>query len=395
MDDPERKDESSDDDEDMEGRLLPSGFFEIFGESYESRKRQKDEGKGGDNPPPTPPAPPIPPPTPPDESAYQRWWGGLTKDRRIELGLAAAIVFLALAQLIVLISNNNSTTQQADRLIDAARYGAYASDRNAQAAQSFAGSAQKINQGINNAADRLGAQALANQQAADAATWALEQNQRQFEIISASNEERFNRTLNQMMAQTTAQQGAVSASNAATDRSIKESERILAAQNRPWIGVTILRVEPEEFTNPESKWPHIRFNIHYALHNYGSSPAVRIASAFGPMRDLDLVAATLTKMSCATDDVKNEKKFPSLPGIFPGGTEPNSSDGLIYTPPASLYGGSGYSDTVWGCITYVGPDRDVHVTSIRVGITTKESDTTKGSTPKITAAFTVRYDTAD
>lgn len=169
MDEQERPQECSDDDDDVETRLFPSGFFDLFGESDESRKREKNEGIGGNNPPPPPPIPPVPPTGPSDESIYQQWWGGLPRDRKIELGLTGAIVFLALVQLTVLISNNNSTTQQANRLIEAARYSAYAADRNAQAAQNFAGSAESINKGIRNAVDRLNAQAQATSDVASAA----------------------------------------------------------------------------------------------------------------------------------------------------------------------------------------------------------------------------------
>ena len=169
MDDPERPQECSDNDDDVETRLFPSGFFDLFGESDESRKREKNEGIGGNNHPPPPPIPPVPPTGPPDESIYQQWWGGLPRDRKIELGLTGAIVFLALVQLTVLISNNNSTTQQANRLIEAARYSAYAADRNAQAAQNFAGSAESINKGISHAVEELNLQAQATSDVADSA----------------------------------------------------------------------------------------------------------------------------------------------------------------------------------------------------------------------------------
>jgi hypothetical protein len=90
---------------------------------------------------------------------YLRWWGRVKPDRRIELILAVAIVVFAYAQWHTATTNNDSTARQADQLIAAAKYSAYAADRNANAAASFADSAQKINHGISDAVTELRAQA--------------------------------------------------------------------------------------------------------------------------------------------------------------------------------------------------------------------------------------------
>ena len=89
------------------------------------------------------------------------YWKRLLKekpDRHIELLMTFAITFFAAAQLITSCENNKSTSRQTDQLIAAAKYGAYASNQNALAAQSFADSARSINHGINGAVAQLGAQ---------------------------------------------------------------------------------------------------------------------------------------------------------------------------------------------------------------------------------------------
>jgi hypothetical protein len=80
-------------------------------------------------------------------------------DRHIELFLALVIVIFAAAQWHTISSNNDSTAQQMNQLISAAKYNAYAANLNALAAQSFADSARKINGGIDDAVRKLQTQA--------------------------------------------------------------------------------------------------------------------------------------------------------------------------------------------------------------------------------------------
>lgn len=56
-------------------------------------------------------------------------------------------------------SNNESTSEQTNQLIAAARINAYAAQQNALAAGNFANSAQHINQGISEAVGKLNLQA--------------------------------------------------------------------------------------------------------------------------------------------------------------------------------------------------------------------------------------------
>jgi hypothetical protein len=80
-------------------------------------------------------------------------------DKVIELTLAFCIAFFALLQWLTTLSNNASTADQSSQLITAAKINAYAAKQNAGAAGNFAVSAQKINQGIGDAVDKLAAQA--------------------------------------------------------------------------------------------------------------------------------------------------------------------------------------------------------------------------------------------
>ena len=96
-------------------------------------------------------------------------WKDIGPDRIIELALTAAIAFLAAVQLYSTISNNNATGNQTDQLISAAKFGAYASQQNAQAGRDFAGSAKSIDNGISDAVEKLNIQAAATNVAAEMA----------------------------------------------------------------------------------------------------------------------------------------------------------------------------------------------------------------------------------
>jgi hypothetical protein len=86
-------------------------------------------------------------------------------DKVIELALASAIACFALLQWLTTIQNNESNLEQTSQLISAANINAFASKQNALAAGNFANSAQHINQGINDAVDKLQAQANATEAA--------------------------------------------------------------------------------------------------------------------------------------------------------------------------------------------------------------------------------------
>ena len=113
-------------------------------------------------------------------------------DRHIELLLALVIVFFAWMQWHTAKSNGESTGRQTDQLITAAKINAAAAQQNALAASSFASTEEKINQDLQNAVDRLNAQAQATSDIAEAsekqAAQALVQSQeaKQQSIISTN-----------------------------------------------------------------------------------------------------------------------------------------------------------------------------------------------------------------
>ena len=135
MNQPERNTEGTLQGGDAGNRIFPIGFFDIFGHTYDSHKRIKRE------------------------SHYERWWGNVPVDRKIELILSAAIAASAIIQLYTTISNNHSTADQTDKLITASRISASAALQNVSAAQSFAASAQSINQEMKRTVQQLGIQA--------------------------------------------------------------------------------------------------------------------------------------------------------------------------------------------------------------------------------------------
>jgi hypothetical protein len=103
----------------------------------------------------------------------KRYWNQLLDekpDRHIELVLSLAIAFFAATQLFTSCRNNDSTSQQTDQLISAAKISAYSATQNVQASRNFADSARSINQGIGEAVDKLGVQAGAANNMAETAT---------------------------------------------------------------------------------------------------------------------------------------------------------------------------------------------------------------------------------
>ena len=161
MDEPQRRDEEGDD---RQPSLFPEGFFRIY--SSANTAPQEAKATQGQQPPIQDI---VTSKVPEGNGFYKRWWGDVTIDRRIELLLAIGMLAVAGAQLYQTISNNASNTQQTDQLIAAAKYSAYAADRNANAASSFADSAVKINQGVGSAIWKLQDQANQMSQTAEAA----------------------------------------------------------------------------------------------------------------------------------------------------------------------------------------------------------------------------------
>jgi hypothetical protein len=251
MDEPERHSESKNDADGEEQRLFPEGFFDI---SRRINSRQKQYEKESET-----------------EKfrhhqkrkrslkektyfVYLRWWGRLPRDRRIEFIFALAIVYFSWAQWHTARMNNDATAQQTDQLIAAAKYGAYASERNALAAQSFAESARKINGGINNAVDRLNSQAQATSDVAHAGA-----TQANAALATANN------TSQQIVE---AQQANTIAQQALDD------------QTRPWVGI-VGDIEPIPDTqNVDKNRATQSIDVRFKMENYGGSVATQVAPAF-------------------------------------------------------------------------------------------------------------------
>jgi len=170
MNEPDTHSEGNNDAESESPRLFPEGFFNIS-RSIDKPQRKDEEKK---------PANDLHPRLKRNfwerlRFAYLRWWGRLSRDKRIEILLALAIVIFSYEQWHTAKANNASTTQQTDQLITAAKISAQAarensfaaqkiadaSERNAKAAESFAASAGQINAGVGGAVEKLQAQVQA------------------------------------------------------------------------------------------------------------------------------------------------------------------------------------------------------------------------------------------
>jgi hypothetical protein len=351
MDEPERFKESGDHADNEEPRLFPKAFFNI-GKDQRNRTTQSPK-KGW-------------------KRLYRRWWGQFTPDRRIEIFLAGAITFFALGQWITSCQNNESTTQQTDQLIRAAKYGAYAADRNAQAAQSFAVSADKINNGIDNAVGKLNLQAQATSDVADAGG-------KQADAANA--------------IATTAQEQATTA------------QEQLEATTRPWLAPANV---PALVPMPESPIPELReqirksfgITIKVSLRNYGHSPAVFGPPAFGLFnvsgsRHVNLRPAESKMCENIQTQVLNEETNTA----FPEGAS-DVSVGKEDTPPQE-YGASWEKldgepispepQYLVGCVGYQGLGKTIYHTSFVYEIQYRNPDSRTPHDPSDIIGFEQKW----
>lgn len=209
------------------------------------------------------------------------WKAGPAK--QVELILAGAIALFALIQLCTTIKNNESTTQQADQLIAAAKIGAYASDQNAQASRNFADSARSINDGIANAVGRLNLQASATASLAQAAEAQSRQAQAQTDRMTESLT-KTDRLIEESSRQARATNDlATSSARSANAADIANSQTVglFERQNRPWVGID------GEFllTGNEIQDSGSLLHVRYVLKNYGISPASNVITQLAEIPD--------------------------------------------------------------------------------------------------------------
>lgn len=167
-----------------------------------------------------------------------------SRDKKIELFLGVSIAFFAGMQWFTTRSNNESTGRQTDQLITAAKISALASDKNAPAAQNFATTAEKINQDLNRAVDRLNEQASATS-----------------DVAKASG----------VQALFAAQQAHASSAIAESNRqSAVTAYDALYWEQRPWVGVELIQ-NPTPMTNFST--PGHEFIV--IARNTGRTPALK------------------------------------------------------------------------------------------------------------------------
>ena len=170
MDKPKGAQQGANEDDERQ-RLFPPGFFEIFGQTYEDYKREHYQNIGSQQQ--------CEISDQSDQSRknsfYQRWWGHIPIDRRIELLLTAAIAFFACVQVAITVANNMSTSAQVDKIIGAA-------DSIKASAYQFSGAAQGINNAGWNAVGKLQGQVDQIKVANGLTDKALETSKQQFAL---------------------------------------------------------------------------------------------------------------------------------------------------------------------------------------------------------------------
>lgn len=213
------------------------------------------------------------------------WFRDLAKispDRQVELVIALFVAAFALFQWRTTSSNNNSNTLQTSQLISAGELNARAALDSSQASQNFANSARGINQGVNEAVEKLQSQARyteelaeeALQQSAATRTLANEAG-RQADAGKAQAE------ASKVIAErTTAQAEATNRLATAAEKSATASaqqlatlQRQLEVSQRAWITITSVKaVVLKTFDEGNG----IAINPVITYQNVGNLPAVQI-----------------------------------------------------------------------------------------------------------------------
>jgi hypothetical protein len=202
----------------------------------------------------------------------------------------------------------------------------------------------------------------------DIAASALRENQRQFQIASASNERQFQDTLNQMRSQTGAQNAAVQAARDA----IRATQDQMRLEQRAWISVTDFQTIGGVVTEgSETSSGLFHFDgPRFTARNSGRTPAINVAFSelsfcrrFGEDKigDYDSEIAALEKQKREANNKRIEDLIRAQPDIPPDKIRRDAeqmqkewdskatTEAQIVAPdvsvPLTLYGG--------GC-----PDRD-------------------------------------
>jgi hypothetical protein len=129
------------------------------------------------------------------------------------------------------------------------------------------------------------------------AACALRENQRQFGITSATNEQQFRDTLTQMRVQATASQTAANAAKSSAETASKQLELL----DRPWISVAFAPESPITFDNEQ-----MRLNLGVHLKNVGHAVATNVVIAYEPFLTDDPFHKVLSRQKTLCDKTKKD-----------------------------------------------------------------------------------------
>lgn len=253
----------------------------------------------------------------------------ITPDRWVELVIALAVVIFAALQY----RSSQSTTEQTNQLIAAAKVSAYAATQNVQASRNFSESARGINQGVSNAVDKLNLQA-------------------------ATTQDLVEQTVTQAKA-TNALAMEAGRSADASDAANKQSATFFAQQNRPWVGLDgDLSIDSNTFENTG-----YFLRTSYKIKNFGNSPALNVSIWLTEIAEEgagDIYARTRTEVekACASSTaIMSAYNYNTGDVSLPSGSKPTTWTFSQFPPfPEKMI--------ISGCIVYRDTGGNLHHTQL-------------------------------
>ena len=310
---------------------------------YSARETHEDAAQ-----PPSPMSPALtgfqPPPSPPGhdvaeaEPAEPNWRRHFTRENfKIALevvGLGVLIVYTAFAgcqwkvanDTLIEIRNGKADTTRiitaSETQATAAQKIADASGRNANAAGKSADAAAKF-------ADRADSISRSTKSAVD-----------QFKILAESS------------------RNSITAAQTAAADALKASNRALNVQTRPWLDLTITGVSGSKIVDKRN----FSTSVSYAVHNYGSSPALRLDVTFRHVTEMGPPHFELEAV-CPLGPYNENLEDKITNALFPGGQQ----SGTKTMGQQNLFG---YRYNAVGCVYYRdNSSSDVHITTVRFSFT--------------------------
>ena len=147
------------------------------------------------------------------------------------------------------------------------------------------------------------------------------------------------------------------------------AKKALSVQTRPWIGIEVgaddIRATLDEHRPPK----FFSAKVHYRIHNYGSSPALRVAHSFVPAPDTG-PARYPNEFACGEAKRISRDRFEIAASVFPNQEVPQdgqTSNQEVQVFPNTKTPNTFFNAGVIGCIAYIGiADSETHTTTIKI-----------------------------